>query len=326
MSMWLVKAMHQFVLHRTSMASGISAILLYLLWLMRSSTIVAEGSLLNAFRQRVQFIYAGWRLKDMLRPMVSADETPFHRRMKSRPSLLGAVIRPYQSTNWDSRTRLSKLGAHYDSMARLRWLFDPEHDPEVTLCTLSMIHPELRFVMDEAIWFKNEGPLVVSLFLKTDRIFSIAFAVREENGDLIAHVGAIQGRNPRDIPDILDVYRDLTRSAHGLRTRDLLIELFRMFCAHLGVARIFLVSDRYQQHRDPYFGSSRGEVLACYNGVWEERGAVRIDDTMFELPLQAVLRDTERIPPRKRALYRRRYDMLAEISGIIAARLDRQAS
>jgi len=276
---------------------------------------VAKGGLFSAILQRIRFIYAGWRHQDILIPSADAgQDTPFHRRMRERPTILDAVIRPYQSTNWDTRTRLTKLQAHYDAMARLTWLFDPHHDREVSLCSLARIHPGLRLMMDEAIWFKDEGPLVISLFLDADRIFSIAFALREEEGGLVAHVGAVQGRNPRDLPNILDIYRELTRASHGMRPRDLLIELFRALCLELGVSRILLVSDRYQQHRDPYFGESREDVRACYDSVWLERGAVAIDETMFELPVRTALRTPDQIPPRKRALYRRRYEMLAEIS------------
>lgn len=313
--MWILKIAQYLIFYPVAAMSSISAILLYIGWLFRSSNIVAKGGLVSTTLQRIQFIYAGWRHQDLLDPRAGARKTePFHRRMKARPSMLDAVIRPYQSTNWNTRTRLTKLLAHYEAMVKLRWLFDPHEDREVTLCLLADVHLGLRLVLDEAIWFKDEGPMVISLFLDADRIFSIAFALREEDGGLVAHVGAVQGRSPRDLPGILERYRELTRAAHGMRPRDLLIELFRTLCASLAVSRILLVSDAYQQHRDPYFGQSRNDVRACYDDVWLERGAVRIDETMFELPLYANLRTPDQIPPRKRGLYRRRYDMLATIS------------
>lgn len=320
--MWFIKITNQIVVSRLAMESSFSAMFLYMGWLCRSSTIVAKGGILSTLLQRIKFIYAGWRHQDLLCPEHdTAGDTPFGRRLKTRPTILDAVIRPYQSTNWNTRTRLTKLRAHYEAMVRLRWLFDPHEQSEVVLCPLPGIDPRLRLVLDEAIWFKNEGPLVLSLFLGTDRIFSIAFALRDEEGCLVAHVGAVQGRNPKDLPDILDIYRELTRAAQGMRPRDLLIELFRTLCAQLSVSHILLVSDRYQQHRDPYFGRSREDVRTCYDSVWLERGAVRIDETMFELPVQATLRTPEQMPPRKRSLYRRRYDMLTGISDAMAGNL-----
>lgn len=313
--MWFPKIAHQLLLHRALLTGGLSALFLYMLWLWRSSAIVAEGGRLHAFRQRVRFVYSGWRHQDVLRPFHSAaGDAP-------RPNILDAVVRPYQSTHWDVRTRLTKLRTHYETMAGLRWLFDPYGASEAEICALSAMHPQLRLVLDEAVWFRNEGPLVLSLFLGPDRIFSLAFALRREEGGLIAHVGAVQGRNPADMADIAGLYRALTRAACGMRPRDLLIELFRMLCGHLGTARILLVSDQYQQHRDAYFGCSRDEVHARYNAVWLERGAFRVDETMFELPVQARWRTADEIPPRKRALYRRRYDMLAEIRDVMAANL-----
>lgn len=297
---------------------------LYFSWLCRSSAIVAESNLLNTAFQRARFVYSGWRNQDLLFSAIRQDEdTPFRRRLRARPTMLDAVIHPYQSTNWNARTRLTKLRDHYDAMVKLRWLFDPHEQRETMICDLSAIDPSLRLVLDEAIWFKNEGPLVLNLFLGEDRIYSIAFALRREAGDLIAHVGAVQGRNPKDIPEIMDTYRDLTRQAHGMRPRDLLIELFRTLCIQLGVTRILLVSDQYQHHRAPYFGNSRAEVRVSYDEVWIERGAVRIDDTMFELPVYATVRARDQIPARKRALYRRRYDMLNQLSEAIERSLRR---
>lgn len=324
--MWFPKIAHQLLLHRGLLTEGISALLVYLVWLWRSSTVVAEGRPLHALRQRMHFIYAGWRHQDMLRPFCRFDrDTPCHRLAVVRPNILNALVRPYQSTHWDVRTRLTKLRTHYETMADLRWLFDPQAGGDVEICALSAIHPQLRLVLDEAVWFRNEGPLVLSLFLGPDRIFSLAFALRREDGALIAYVGAVQGRNPANLPEITGIYRDLTRSACGMRPRDLLIELFRMLCGVLGTARILLVSDKYQQHRDAYFGCSRDEVYASYDAVWLERGAYRVDETMFELPVRPSRRTADEVPRRKRALYRRRYDMLADISAVMAENLDHRA-
>lgn len=321
--MWFPKIAHQLLLHRALLTEGVSALLVYLIWLWRSSAIVAEGRPLHAFRQRMHFIYSGWRHQDVLRPFHSTEgDAPCRRLAVARPNILDAVVRPYQSTHWDVRTRLTKLRTHYETMADLRWLFDPQAGVEVEICTLPAIHPRLRLVLDEAIWFRNEGPLVLSLFLGPDRIFSLAFALRREEGALIAYVGAVQGRNPADLPGVTGTYRALTKAACGMRPRDLLIELFRMLCDSLGAVRILLVSDKYQQHRDVYFGCSRDAVYARYDAVWLERGAVRIDETMFELPVRVQLRTADQMPPRKRGLYRRRYAMLAEIHDVMMANLD----
>lgn len=293
----------------------------YAAWLWRCSAEVAGGRSLGAVGRRIRFLYSGWKHQDLLRHFWGSQDVKLGRLVSERPRILDALIDPYQSTDWDVRTRLHKLRAHYETMEELDWLFDPLTEREVELCRLATEDPQLRLVLDDSIWFKDEGPLVLNLFLGDTRMFSLAFALRFEQGALIAHVGAVQGRNAVDLPDVKDIYRDLTRAAFGMRPRDLLIEAFRLLCQHLGVQRIFLVSDDHQQRRDAFFAVTRHEVHAPYDAIWLERGAWRLDKSTFELPLHAKHRDAADIPSRKRRQYERRYAMLDAASEGIAAGL-----
>lgn len=291
----------------------------YVSWLWRCSAAVAGGHSLGAVGRRVRFLYSGLKHQDVLRGFCGNRQNPtLGRLISQRPRILDALVDPYQSTDWDVRTRLCKLHAHYEAMEKLGWLFDPLTEREVEFCPVPDVDPQLRLVLDDSIWFKDEGPLVFNLFLGNTRLFSLAFALRFEHGALIAHVGAVQGRNCADLPDVLDIYRDLTRAAFGMRPRDLLIETFRLLCQHLGVTRIFLVSDDYQQRS---VAVTRHEVHANYDAIWFERGAWRLDKSTFELPLHAKHRDADDIPSRKRRQYERRYAMLDAVSDGIAAGL-----
>lgn len=291
-------------------------------WLWRRSAEIAGGHSPGAFVKRVRFLYSGWKHQDLLDRFLGGGQTPWLGRLvNERPDILNVLVAPYQSANWDVRTRLNKLHAHYETMEELGWLFDPLAEREVEFCRLPAAHPDLRLVLDDAIWFKDEGPLVFNLFLDDTRLFSLAFALRFEQDGLIAHVGAVQGRNTADLPDVKDIYRELTRAAFGMRPRDLLIETFQLVCQHLGVERILLVSSDHQQRRDAFFAVTRHDVHANYDAIWLERGAWRLDDSTFELPLRARHRDAADIPSRKRRQYERRYAMLATASDNIAATL-----
>lgn len=294
----------------------------YASWLWRRSGEIAGGASPGAVAKRVRFLYSGWKHQDILERFRSGQDNPRLRKLiDERPDILNLLIAPYQSTNWSVRTRLNKLHAHYATMEKLRWLFDPAVEREAELCRLTVAHPELRLVLDDATWFADEGPLVFNLFLADTRIFSLAFALRVEDGILIAHAGAVQGRNATELPEVKEIYREMTHAAFGMRPRDLLIETFQLLAQHLGVARIFLVSNDHQQRRDHLFAVTRHEVHANYDAIWIERGAVRLDSTTFELPLHAKHRDAADIPARKRRQYERRYAMLEAASDDIAATL-----
>ena len=320
--MGLPAFVHNVMVRRRPNRDSVAAQPGYAAWLWRRSGEIARGATPGAIAKRIRFLYSGWRHQDILERFRSGQGNPrLGRLIDERPNILNCLVAPYQSTNWSVRTRLNKLHAHYATTAKLRWLFDPLAEREAELCQLPVADPQLRFVLDEAGWFADEGPLVFNLFLADTRLFSLAFALRFEEGALIAHVGAVQGRNATELPNVKEIYRELTHAAFGMRPRDLLIETFQLLCQHLGVERILLVSNDHQQRRDLLFAVSRHEVHANYDAIWLERGAVRLDSTTFELPLHANRRDAADIPSRKRRQYERRYAMLEAASEEMAATL-----
>src|SRR5262249_52191400 len=145
-------------------------------------------------------------------------------------------------------------------------------------------------------------------FLNETRLYSLVFSLFRDGDVLTAFIGAIQGR---DIEGILEEYRDLTKAAHGMRPRDLLIEIFRLFGQAIGLARILAVSDENRQHRSSYYGERASKKFNVdYNEIWEDRGGIRIDPMCYRLDVQSSERELDAIPAKKRAMYRRRYAML----------------
>ena len=280
----------------------------YIRWLWQQCQATMEDSGVRGARYRVRFMRQGLLNRVQLTAFRFASPNgAIGRAMQDRPRLLDPIARPYQSSAWDTPTRLSKIASHYETVEQLGHPVHIGPDEMIEILTMIDVRDGLRIVLDEARWFQREGPLVFNLFIGTTRLFSIAFALRREHGVLTAHVGAIQGR---DFAGVLDVYRDLTHCAHGMRPRDMTIELFRSLCQHLGVDRILLVSDSHRLHRAPYFGNKAGKVVSDYDMIWTDRGGTRIDASTFEMPVAPSRRNLEQIPARKRGQYRKRYAML----------------
>jgi uncharacterized protein len=131
----------------------------------------------------------------------------------------------------------------------------------------------------------------------------------------VAYVGAMQGLRS---PDALEIYRQLTHQWHGLRPRDLLLTAFRRVGLALGVTRILAIDDVHRVSSHAYFASST-QVLSSYDEIWRESGGLPTTDGFFELAPTTPRREADAVPPRKRALYRRRYAMLEELDGQIDA-------
>lgn len=288
--------------------------------LKRAMPAIVPGRGLGAARWRLRVLAAALAHRRQLAGLAGTDSPALRRILQERPaSAVGVLIWPYLCASWDVSRRLDRLVGHYRIVDRLGPPFPFPVSERLVLLDLSDIHPGLRIVMDQPQWFIREGGLTLNLFVDDFRAYSLAFSLAEHpGGGIDCLIGSIQGRNS---DEALALYRDLTKAAHGLRPRDLLIEICRILCRHWGVRRLLGVRDSQRHHRHGFFG---GKTIAPqdYDAIWQDRGGVAEDDCFFRLPLAPDRRDEDGIKPNKRSLYRRRYGFLdrleAELPGKLA--------
>lgn len=277
-----------------------------------------QGSRIHRLSQRAKFLALALLNYTAIARMLGAkDGSALQDIILSRPETLGAVIWPYQCIGWTPAVRLNRIVEHFQAVEQLGPLrFDINE--AVRILALDEVRSELAVVIDQPKWFMREGQLSINLFQSETRLYTLAFSLGLHAGQLVAYVGAIQGR---DIPGALDAYRDITKCAHGMRPRDLLIEIFRILCTSIHVTRIFAIADEFRIHRSSYFGKDASRKIHLnYNEIWEDRGGKRHDQMFYELPTRGQLRELDAIPQKKRAMYRRRYEMLASIEARVNGR------
>jgi uncharacterized protein len=243
-------------------------------------------------------------------------DTTMGRLVDDRPEILTFIRAPYLCAGWPVEERLTRFAAQIALLA--------DHPPldfrvaqSIELMSLPEIGDAIHVVIDKPMWFHREGTLAINLFDANTRLFTLVFALEPTASGKRALIGGIQGRN---FDDALDRYRDLTKSAHGIRPRDLIIELFRLVCAQLGVTEILAIADKGRQNRHPYFGKDVMRDLPLdYDAIWQDRGGTSFDEWFFTLPLHGDRRADADIPAKKRSMYRQRYAMLDGIEARIGA-------
>lgn len=227
---------------------------------------------------------------------------------------VGVVHWPYISKSWSSQDRLSVLASHYEVVTQsCPQLLLFGRSERLVLSDLSAFAADCSLVLDRPIWFMREGELVLNLFQGDLRIASIAFTLCYTEGELCIFIGAVQGIHKGvESERSLDIYRELTKSFEGLRPRSFLIEVIKYIAAQIGVARIFAVGDGFRHHRHAYFGAEKTQDLAAnYDVIWLEHGATpSAREDFFEIPMASSNKPLESIPSKKRAMYRRRYELL----------------
>lgn len=190
-------------------------------------------------------------------------------------------------------------------------------DQSLVLLDLEETKTGLRIIMDQAEWFMREGQLVLNLFLNDFRAFSLAFSLhRGPDGSIEAVIGGIQGRKREGI---LDTYRDLTKTLHGLRPRDFLMEVFRIFCRAHNIETILAVSDTCRHHRHSYFNMQSFSL--DYDEIWQDRGGWKINEMFFQLDVSPARKELSEVKAKKRSMYRKRYAFLSDLEAKLSADL-----
>jgi len=232
--------------------------------------------------------------------------------LKRFPLMHGMIYWPYINHTWPMERRLAVIDQHYRMLDGPAAIIARAAFEEIELVRLQEEYSGLRLVLDKTVWFLREGEIVLNLFVNEERIYSIAFTLGIDSGQPLALVGALQGSNSETAQGI---YRNLTHALHGMRPRDFLMAALKLLCGELGIHRIWAVSSDNRQHNSPYFGVSHKEkVLVAYNEVWLEHGGMALDNGFFEIPAVVRHKEMSEIPTRKRATYRRRYQMLDKLA------------
>jgi uncharacterized protein VirK/YbjX len=259
----------------------------------------------------IRFVYTGLTHINQIEVWLAAPDAErggLLASLRERPRMLGVIEWPYLNKDWDVARRFASIRNHYLALAPFKWLRFGVRESRV-LADLDDIMPGLALKLDRPEWFIREGELTLNLFVGETRLYSLVFLLGNEDGQLIAYIGAVQGR---DIDGIDAIYRDMTKRLHGARPRDFLISVFQSLCSVIGVKRILAVSDECRHHRHPYF-RAKSPKGANYDGIWEDRGGVRVAAGFFELPAQHVPRAETEIAPNKRSMYRKRYALIERI-------------
>jgi len=257
-------------------------------------------------------------ISELTRPSTSENLT---RTLQERPSLVGIATWPYINSFWTTGQRFGAVQAHYQELEQFKSLQIGTRE-QLQVADLGDVVPGLKVVIDRPNWFMREGELTINLFKDDFRAYSLAFTFGRLAAERILYVGCIQGRQADDVEQL---YRELTKKLHGWRPRDLMVSLVQMVGAATGVASIQLVSEAARVHRHKYFGAAHDQLVSAnYDEIWREHGGAAGEGGFFELSPQLRRRAPEEIPSHKRAMYRRRYELMdrlaADVNAVLAGR------
>jgi uncharacterized protein VirK/YbjX len=243
-------------------------------------------------------------------------DTPSALRIELQRSttVFKSISNPYIHSNWTMQQRMCAISTHYRLLSSLQLEFlNFSVDHYWNCVNFELGEQKFRIVVDRQPWMGDEGAMVASLFLGIDRIYAMAFSMGGEPEAPYLIVGAIQGTNNAADGTL---YADLTKLFHGMRPRDLMVNITKMVAQSMGCTQLHCIAD------DCHQSLGRGNQFARtvkYDDIWSENHGTRNDAGFFVMDTKLHKRADEDIPARKRALYRRRYALLDDLEQRVAA-------
>lgn len=276
-----------------------------------SNLIYPDLTLKHLYRRSLVLLLGLKNIREIQKWYEINDNTNLRLAIERYPLMHGAIYWPYINKYWQIERKLSVIDAHYRLLNDKPAFLSQAVFQDVNLAVLEEYFSGLYLQLDKPSWFIREGEVVLNLFHQDTRLYSIAFTLGIENGEHVVYVGALQGSNT---DTALDIYRQLTKSLHGMRPRDFMITMLKILCNAMYIKKLWAISDEARQHNSDYFnGSHREKVVVNYDEVWMEQGGVKLDNGFYEILSEIKFREEHEIPSRKRATYRRRYMMLSDL-------------
>ncbi|WP_049096531.1 DUF535 family protein, partial [Klebsiella michiganensis] len=114
-----------------------------------------------------------------------------------------------------------------------------------------------------------------------------------------------------------------TRACYGLFPKRLLMEFIWLMAARCNIHHIYGVSDSGHVFRALRYRLSKGRHFhASYNEFWHSIDGVADGAWRWRLPLQLERKTLESIASKKRAEYRRRFQLLDDMAAQMAILMD----
>ncbi len=281
----------------------------------------------NIFFNRVKFVLRsiiyGRELKEVFKLFKHPQLAPI---VEKYPELLDKPLRPYTFSKLKSCERARIIKRHYEHLLSNYPLLIPSLYIEDGICLGFTPDGKSKIVLRYDGTFRREGELSICILGENGvRLYGCAFTIFLTGDIKGIFIGSMQGPAPT-VENPNDIVRALTKSCHGLRPKALLVMLVVTISKIMNFNHIYAVkrqSHVYQARR--YSRKQKYALHTDYDELWSEFNALDVNSNFVELG--ALLRkDLSLIATNKRAMYRRRYmwidDLTSNISEVLSSQIE----
>jgi len=243
-----------------------------------------------------------------------------HQVMSVQGLLPAKLHRPYLRAGFSVAARAQAILDHYQLIAtlqngRLRQLLQSPGDN--LLATLSGENGETFELFCCPGRFDREGEITLVLRYQQEVIASLSFSLILEAGVPTVLIGGLQGPRKHISNEVI---REATKAAHGLFPKRLVMEVVCTLAQRCAAEKIIAVGDTTHVFRSLRYRHSKSDYFfASYSEFWTSLGGEARKDALYQLPLSLPRKALEEIASKKRAEYRRRYELLDALAQQVSA-------
>lgn len=247
--------------------------------------------------------------------------------LSAQPNLPCKLHRPYLAANMKRIEGLFALRDHYALIAQrmpLKMRLGHLNSQAFTLSYAQDKHGEQICLQLAAIdQLNKEGEATLLLRnAKGIMLAEITFTLMNYHQQPTLFIGGLQGANC-GVPHA--EIQSTTKACHGLFPKRLVLEGVVNLARLLGIRQLVAVSNSthiYQNWR--YQHKKKALLHADYDQFWQSMGGKPLDNGYFLLPQSLARKPIEEIASKKRAEYRRRYQLLDELQQGLVEHFPRQ--
>lgn len=274
-----------------------------------------------------------YRLKFFLRTLLFWSSTTrmletisrrddFSTLLKAQPTLPVKTQRQYLTRGMTASERAEAILHHYawiDALPDngLAHLFTSP-SPLALLQFATKEEASYTIFATSAVKAEREGETTLWLRAGDNTLLaSLTFSVIRENDRSVLVIGGLQGPR-RDVGR--ETIKNATRACYGLFPKRILLEAVFNLAKQSGISALYGVSDEGHVFRALRYRLSKGRHLhASYDEFWASLGGKPDNAFRWVLPFGMERKSLESIASKKRAEYRRRFQLLDEIEHAIDA-------
>ena len=232
-----------------------------------------------------------------------------------QPRLPVRLHRPYLAVNFSRHQVLDALRYHYTLLSEAMSSEELTTYLNTQALTLAQIEGKngdtFTLELTMQINLDKEGDSTILMRnADGDVLAEMTFTLQDHQNQRTLFIGGLQG-GKRDLPH--EAIQNATKTCHGLFPKRLVMEAVCRFAERLHVDQILAVSNDVHIFRGERYQDKNKKILSDYDTFWEAVGGERDNEGYYHIPVAIARKDIAEIASKKRAEYRRRYELMDAI-------------